>query len=851
MEGESGREAGGSAPPRVVSTVRVSAWDGSLLGAGILVAPQYVLTAAHVVGYEGRRAADTDAERTTEVFLIGVPGRPDGAAVPARVEAVHGAAVGPPLRGADFGALLRLAKPLEGVLPASLGTAGALPPGTLVHGTHGSFRPRAEPDVSRWRIQGFHADGVRMALSRAEHALPDPEPLAAGSAIVDPQVPERVLGMVLESAGPGGGEGAQVATMVPSEQLTDYRTWLTFHRALRRRTPRHPPSAGLPEPRLRTGEVLGDRYRVMGPLALGGGGWLHLAEDAEPEDSGRSLVVLKELVDGDFMAPEREFRSLIRHPNIVRIQGTVARERPDGRGESAYVVMEHVPGPTLRDVVRAARTGGPPLLIEQAVAFGIQLLDVLAYLHGLGLLYCDLKPGNVILQGGRLKLIDLGAVRRMDDQHSPAVGTPHYQVAESEIHEHGLTVRSDIHTVGTTLRALVEVVAWTGDEDTDAWRALRRVLDRATAEYAERYASTEEMCEELTQVLDDLLAERRGTPMSVRAAGAKRVRAALEQAVAAGDMAYEEGETADATREWGLAVSLAHALDERAVPTLLRRVADVIDPARGVIRLKDPPSARHHGGGPVSASSGDRYSSARLMREAPTAQGAHADPVFVDAHASRSVSRSITGGWGPRRTSRSVSRTGSVPRSRRTPLSIGNSRQVSWGPDDFVLHAPPPTTLAPDLHRPPYDAPRSVRAPFPLRPPALSEPRVQRLGSTPARVGAPTPVAFALAAPAALARYRREGAAGPPPDLLPGPVKLRVLLDAGAGATSWPVTRLVELALDRTTETVAFEVVPTEAGPLPLTFRVYRDTDSELLMEVRAELDVLGAGDAADVEPRG
>ena len=69
-----------------------------------------------------------------------------------------------------------------------------------------------------------------------------------------------------------------------------------------------------------------------------------------------------------------------------------------------------------------------------------------------GLVYCDFKLDNVIQRGDQLKLIDMGAVRRMDDDESAIYGTVGYQAPE--VAEVGPSVASDLYTVGRTLAVL-------------------------------------------------------------------------------------------------------------------------------------------------------------------------------------------------------------------------------------------------------------------------------------------------------------------------------------------------------------------------------------------------------------
>ena len=68
------------------------------------------------------------------------------------------------------------------------------------------------------------------------------------------------------------------------------------------------------------------------------------------------------------------------------------------------------------------------------------------------MLYCDFKPDNVIQAGDRLKLIDLGGVRRVDDDESAIYGTVGFQAPE--VADVGPSVASDIFTIGRTLAVL-------------------------------------------------------------------------------------------------------------------------------------------------------------------------------------------------------------------------------------------------------------------------------------------------------------------------------------------------------------------------------------------------------------
>src|SRR5205823_12392555 len=97
-----------------------------------------------------------------------------------------------------------------------------------------------------------------------------------------------------------------------------------------------------------------------------------------------------------------------------------------------YLVMEFIPGETLQQ--RLDRTG--PLDVLEALRIGRQLAEGLAAAHANDLIHRDIKPGNVLLEGGqqRVKITDFGLARAADDaSRSPSgiiAGTPTYMPPE-------------------------------------------------------------------------------------------------------------------------------------------------------------------------------------------------------------------------------------------------------------------------------------------------------------------------------------------------------------------------------------------------------------------------------------
>jgi serine/threonine-protein kinase PknG len=197
-------------------------------------------------------------------------------------------------------------------------------------------------------------------------------------------------------------------------------------------------------PALRAGDVLADQYEVKGPIAFGGLGWIYLAMDT----SLNRWVVLKGLLNSKDAAAaaaavaERQFLAAVKHGKIVGIYTFLTR------GAESYIVMEYVGGRTLK-TIRRARGPLPP---AEAMAIIAGILPAFAYLHERGLVYCDFKPDNAMLEGDDVKLIDLGAVRRIDDPSGDIYGTVGYKAPEADDEP---SVASDLFTVGRTLAALL------------------------------------------------------------------------------------------------------------------------------------------------------------------------------------------------------------------------------------------------------------------------------------------------------------------------------------------------------------------------------------------------------------
>ena len=247
-------------------------------------------------------------------------------------------------------------------------------------------------------------------------------------------------------------------------------------------------------------------------------GWIYLANDRNVNDR---WVVLKGLLNsGDPDAAraavaEKQYLAEVEHPLIVEIYNFVTA--PDG---ASYIVMEYVGGRSLNVLLkeRMKVTGRfSPIPVDQAIAYIVEILPAFSYLHLLGLLYCDFKPANVIQVGDGLKLIDLGGVRRVDDDQSPIYGTVGFQAPE--VAKEGTSVASDLYTVARTLAVLIfEFKGYQSQYETTLpsptdvpvlaqHDSLHRWLLKGTAPQPEdRFQSADEMRDQLLGVLREVTA---------------------------------------------------------------------------------------------------------------------------------------------------------------------------------------------------------------------------------------------------------------------------------------------------------------------------------------------------------
>ncbi len=257
---------------------------------------------------------------------------------------------------------------------------------------------------------------------------------------------------------------------------------------------------------LAPGDLVAEQYEVRGAIAYGGLGWIYLGFDRVLS----RYVVLKGLMNTADQASaavavaEKQFLAAVKHPNIVGIYNFVNHQ------DTGLIIMEYVGGQTLKEL----RKNRGVLPVPEAIAYIHRILGAFSYLHQQGLVYCDFKPDNIMLEGSDVKLIDMGGVRRIADQEGDIYGTVGYSAPEAGA---GPTVTTDLFTIARTLAILVTTIPdfssnnrykLPGDLPVFIkYESLYRWLMKATAEHPDdRFQTAEEMASQLLGVLHEAVA---------------------------------------------------------------------------------------------------------------------------------------------------------------------------------------------------------------------------------------------------------------------------------------------------------------------------------------------------------
>lgn len=202
------------------------------------------------------------------------------------------------------------------------------------------------------------------------------------------------------------------------------------------------------------------QYEVLEKLGNGGFGTVVRAWDSVE----RRLVAIKMLSSDRLAEPDaverfhREIRaSTVKHPNVVSILAV-----GEHRGQP-ILVMEYMAGGSLRDRLKRS----PPMTPFKILRYGAQVAAGLAAIHAAGMIHCDIKPSNILLDaptGGNAKIGDFGLAcsaadpidHRTTESSSGDVVlcTPAF-MSPDQLGSQPIDARSDLFSLGSMLYALV------------------------------------------------------------------------------------------------------------------------------------------------------------------------------------------------------------------------------------------------------------------------------------------------------------------------------------------------------------------------------------------------------------
>jgi len=206
------------------------------------------------------------------------------------------------------------------------------------------------------------------------------------------------------------------------------------------------------------GTLLGGRYRLDAPIGRGGMSTVYRAFDTVLERPVAIKLMHSEIAsDSDHLERfRREARAVaqLSHPHIVTVIDAgeeISSDGHDGRVGAPYIVLEYVPGETLKDVIRREGT----LDIPQAIAYAIEIARALGAAHERMIVHRDVKPQNVLIgvEGGA-KITDFGIARSLTEEGltiaGRVLGTTDYVSPEQALGE-AVTGQSDLYSLGIVL----------------------------------------------------------------------------------------------------------------------------------------------------------------------------------------------------------------------------------------------------------------------------------------------------------------------------------------------------------------------------------------------------------------
>ena len=197
------------------------------------------------------------------------------------------------------------------------------------------------------------------------------------------------------------------------------------------------------------GVIVKGRYQIEALIGRGGMAEVYKACDTRRQHAVAIKLMREDLAeDIEFLGRfqrEAEALAALSHANVVRFYSF---ERD---GPQAFIVMDYVPGTTLRR--RILEAGGAPLPVGDVIPITRQMCAALHYAHQENVLHRDIKPGNIVIRpDGRVLVADFGIAKAADAATATTVmpGTPAYMSPE-QCRSELLDVRTDVYSLGVVV----------------------------------------------------------------------------------------------------------------------------------------------------------------------------------------------------------------------------------------------------------------------------------------------------------------------------------------------------------------------------------------------------------------
>lgn len=200
--------------------------------------------------------------------------------------------------------------------------------------------------------------------------------------------------------------------------------------------------------RFTVGEVIDDRYAIIGLLGHGGMAQVYRAHDQHLDRDVALKVLRPHLTEADQERFRREIKALARlsHPGIVSIYDL-------GRGDHVYFAMELVEGGMFTELGPLQADLEPLITFLEAA---ISVAEALAYVHRHGMVHRDLTPRNILMTlEGQPKVMDFGLVQLAESSRQLTrtgftLGTPQYMAPE-QARGDPIGPHTDLYALGAVL----------------------------------------------------------------------------------------------------------------------------------------------------------------------------------------------------------------------------------------------------------------------------------------------------------------------------------------------------------------------------------------------------------------